>query len=74
MLLIKTRDPAIAGDSHQTIGGKQQPRFRQAHAKVCQMQRQQQVQYGVARQRQAKRCRGVFGIALCGFQLNVLPR
>ena len=61
---VKSRDPAIAGDAHQAIGGEQQPGLGQADAEIGVIQRQQQIEQRVPGLRQGESERGVPGIAV----------
>ena len=75
---VKSCDPAIAGDAHQAIGGKQQPGLGQADAEIGVIERQQQIEQRVPGLCQGESKRGISGIAVRASRLprraNLPPR
>jgi hypothetical protein len=49
---IEAGDVAVADNANQAVGGQQQAGLCQSHAELIGVHRQQQIQYGVGRQRQ----------------------
>ena len=73
MGLVASRHPAVADNANQPVGGEENPGLGECDPEGRGVQRQQQVQHGIRRQREAERQRRIarptVGLA-CGGELR----
>ena len=74
MFAIKPRDPAIPGDPHEPVRGKQQPGLGEADPERVVMQRQQQIKQRIAGLCKGERQRRVARISVGLAQIGACSR